>query len=247
MLVRLIVMLFRNRIAMIVVGVIIMVVGLGYGSTSQQVSYIQSSATTNYELATGTQSGNLYIHATGSSDYFVAFSSDFQVPRSDLDSFSAVSFIARSDTSTLDPALNAPDGSTVTEAHKIEKLVLTDKNDNTLGTFTTSEYNTNPNGVYVNNWPAGLVILVVGLLLIVVSFVIRRQKQPQGFSVSPAGMGQQSMYGQPPANPYGQPDANPYAQPNPNPYAQPYQGPPPAGQPYNPYPPNPPYPPPPQQ
>lgn len=239
--VRLILMLFRNRIAMIVVGVIVMVVGLGYGLASQQVSYITSTVGPTYELATGTQSGNLYIHVSGSSEYFVAFNSDFQVPQSDLDSFGSVSFIARSDTSTLDPALNAPDGSTVTEAHKIEKLVLVDKNGAPLGTFTTSEYNANPNGVYVNNWPVGIVILVVGLLLIVVSFVVHRQKQPQGFSVSPAGMGQQPMYGQPPANSYGQPNASPYAQPNQNPYEQPYQGSPSAGQPYNPYPPNPPY------
>lgn len=247
-LVRLIRLLLSNRLAMIITGAILVLIGLVYGITSHQVNYIQSTDGTDYQLTTGTQTGNLYINVKGSSEYYVAFNSDFQVPQSELDTPGSVSFIARSDTSTLDPALNAPDGSTITEAHKIEKLVLTDQSGAPLGTFTTPEYDANPNGVYVNNWLAGGGIAAVGLLLALLSLVIHRQK-PQGFSVAPMGAGQQPMYGQPMANPYPQPmpnpygqnpppDANPYAQPpNANPYGNPYQGPPPAGQ--NPYPPYP--------
>lgn len=244
-LIRLTRLIFRSRTAMIIVGIIVVIIGLVYGLTSKQVNYIQSDDNATYHLGTGQQSGNLYINADGSSDYFVAFSSDFTVPQSELDTPGSVSFIARSDTSTLDPPLNASDGSTITEAHKIEKLVLKDNNGATLGTFTTPEYDANPNGVYVNNWPFGLVILVIGLVLFGLSFAIHRPKQLPGFAVA----GQPPVYGQPNANPYGQPMANPYAQgqpnanpygqPAPNPYGQPYQGPPPAGQPYNPYPPNP--------
>ncbi len=228
-------LILRNHLARIIVGAILIIVGLVFGITSKQVSYTQSNDNTTYQIAIGQQSGNVYINADGSNDYFVAFSSDFKVPQSEIDTPGSLSFIARSDTSTLDPALNTG-GTTVNDAHKIEKLVLKDKSGNVIGTFTTSEYDANPNGTSVNNWPIGIGIAALGLLILILSFVFAPKKNPQAFSIAPVGGVQQPMYGQPMANPSEQMGTNPYAQPygqpqQPNPYGQPQQ-PNPYGQPY---------------
>ncbi|MEO9027185.1 MAG: hypothetical protein ABI413_00055, partial [Ktedonobacteraceae bacterium] len=119
-------------------------------------------------------------------------------------------------------------------AHKIEKLVLKDKSGNVIGTFTTSEYDANPNGTSVNNWPIGIGIMALGLLILILTFVFALKKKPQAFSIAPVG-GVQQPYGQPQQpNPYGQPqpNSNPYGQ-QPNPYSQPQPDP--YGQQPNPY------------
>ncbi|MGH2480579.1 MAG: hypothetical protein ACRDHW_13065, partial [Ktedonobacteraceae bacterium] len=224
---------------------VVIIIGLVVGVTSKQVSYIQSHGGTGYHVVPGERTGNLYINADGSDDFYVAFSSDFSVPQSILSAPGSISFIARSDTSSLDPAFDAPDGTTVNDAHKIEKIVFEDNNGKVQGTYTTAEYNANPNGASINNWPAGLGVMGLGVLLAVLGLFVSRRKQPQGFSMAPVGGVQQPMYGAPAATPYGQPAPNPYGQPYPgaapmgqpapNPYGQPYPGQPapnPYGQPY---------------
>jgi len=240
-------LLLRSVWGRIIVGALLIVIGLVVGATSQQVSYIQSSATTTYEAAVGKTSGNLYLHVSGSDDYYVGFNSDFTVPQDVLSKFATMSFIARSDTSTLDPALNAPDGTTVNDAHKIEKITFKDNSGAVLGTYTTAEYTANPNGVYNNKWPIGLLVALLGAIILVVPFLwlmLRKRKQTDmGFSAAANNFQPQQPYGQQP--PYGQPAGNPYPpQQQPYPQAAPYPPQqPPYGQPAgNPYPPQQPYP-----
>jgi hypothetical protein len=67
--VRLAILLLSRRWGLIIVGVLLVIGGVIWGLTSHQVSYQSSQQGANYHLATGTQSGNLYVNADGSSDY----------------------------------------------------------------------------------------------------------------------------------------------------------------------------------
>jgi hypothetical protein len=252
-------LLLRSVWGRIIIGALLIVIGLVVGATSQQVSYTQSGSSNKYVPAVGKTSGNLYLHVSGSDDYFVGFNSDFTVSQDVLSKYATLSFIARSDTSTLDPALSAPDGTTINDAHKIEKITFNDNSGAVLGTYTTTEYTANPNGVYNNQWPLGLLIVLVGLLILGVPFLfvmLRRGRQPKAAIAGAQPYGQppyppaapyapqqpymppQQPYGQPPypqqQPPYGQPAGNPYPQQQPYPQAAPY---PPQQPPYgNPYP-----------
>jgi hypothetical protein len=214
LLTRLIMRLLRRRWGLILIGAIMVIGGLIWGLTSHQVGYQSSQQNVTYRIAIGSQSGNTYIHADRSSDYFAAFSGDFNPPitQSAIDNSNTISFVARTDTSSLNPALNAPDGSTVNDAHKIEKLVFYDKSGNVQGTFTTTEYDANPNGFNDNEWLKAIWLIIAGVLVAVAAFLYPMLvKQPQvntGFSINAPG-----------AQPYQQP----YQQPNP--YGQVYQGP----------------------
>lgn len=205
-------LLMRSLWGRIVVSALLVLIGIVVGATSQQVNYIQSSSTTKYEVGTGRTSGNLYIHVSGSDEYYVGFSSDFTVSQDVLSKYGSLSFIARSDTSTLDHPLNASDGATINDAHKIEQIVFKDNQGTVLATYTASEYTANPNGVYNNEWPVAAILIVLGLLILVVPlFWTRLRKQPQanaGFAISGAvpppypGQPQQPY---PAQQPYGQP------------------------------------------
>lgn len=218
-------LLLRRSWGWLVVGIIMVIGGLIWGLTSHQVTYANSQQNASYHIAIGESTGNVYINADGSSDYFAAFSGDFSpaITQSDIDNSTAISFIARTDTSTLNPALNAPNGSTVNDAHKVEKLVFYDKNGNIQKTFTTAEYLANPNGFNDNEWLKAIWLVLGGLVVTILSIVSmarnRRVSTNTGFSINAPGA---LPYQQVP--PVQQP--NPYAPTTPpNPYGQEYQGP----------------------
>ena len=219
--VRVIFRLVGRRWSLLLLSVILLIGGLVGGFTSHQVSYIQSSSGVTYRINQGDQSHNVYIHSEGSDDYYVAFSSDFTVVQSDLTGTGSISFVARSDTSQLDPPLNAPDGSTIHDAHKIEKLTFADNNGQVTGTYTTDEYKANPNGFYENTWPTSILVIIAGLFFGGLGLYLFLRKKPQTSPAFNMGAGGAQPYQQPyaqPQYPY-QPPQQPYIQPQ-----QPYQG-----------------------
>jgi hypothetical protein len=229
-----------RRWALIVCGVALAIAGLIWGAAgSHQVSYENSLQNVSYHIGAGSQSGNIYINAGGSSDYFVALSGSYNppIPQSDIDNSTRISFVARTDTTSINLDDN---GTTINEAHPIEKLIFYNKNGNVLATHITADYTTNPNGFYDNEWLKAIWLTIIGLILGVVAFLYPMlRKQPQGSaSVHAAAVGAQpsqpyqpyqqpNLYGQtyqgpqypqaapyPPQQPgYGQPGSNPYQQP----------------------------------
>ena len=247
--VRLAIFVLTRRWGLIIVGAALIIGGLIWGLTSHQVSYVQfNNVSANaYDIGVGETSGNVYINQHGSDDYYAGFKSDFSVPQDEIDNTASFSFVARTDTSSLDPALHAPDGKTINDAHKIEKLVLFDQNGKMLGTFTTAEYNANPNGFSDNEWIKSIWLILVGLILggaaLLVPLFAKKPQTGASFNIGAAGAQQpyqqptqyappyqQQPYQQQPANPYGQPpyqgpgqypQGAPYPPPQPNPYGQP--------------------------
>lgn len=255
-------LLLRRPWGWLIVGIALVIGGLIWGLTSHQVSYQNSQQNGSYHIAMGSSTGNVYISLDGTSDYYVALSGDFSpaITQSDIDNSQSLSFVARTDTTSVDATFNGTD---ISEAHEIEKLVFYDKNGNVQETFTTSEYLANPNGFSDNEWLKAIWLVLGGLVVAILSIIFmargRGAVAKNSFSINAAGampyqppMQAPNPYGQPqapytppaPSAPYGQPQA-PYTPPAPpsNPYGQAYQGPGqyPAQAPT--YPPQPPYPP----
>jgi hypothetical protein len=216
-----------RRRALIACGVALVIAGLIWGAAgSHQVSYESSQQNVSYHIAAGTQTGNIYIHAEGSSDYFVVLSGSFHptVTQSDIDNSTSIHFVARTDTTSISLDAN---GTTISEAHPIEELIFYDKNGNVQTTFITAEYTANPNGFFDNEWLKAIWLMIIGLILGVVAFLYPRlRKQPQGSAnLHAAAVGAQPSqpyqpYQQP--NPYGQeyPRSEQYLQPAPYPPQQ---------------------------
>jgi len=257
--------LTRRSWGWLIIGIALVVGGLIWGLTSHGVSYQNSSDKASYKYTFGESTGNLYVMQDGTSNYFVGFSESFSpsLSQSEIDNADGgFTFVARTDTSSLDPAFEYQ-GTTINDAYKIEKLVLYDKNGNVQDTLTTAEYRANPTGFYDNEWLKAIWLVLGGLVVTILSIIFmargRGAVAKNSFSINAAGampyqppMQAPNPYGQPqapytppaPATPYGQPQA-PYTPPVPpsNPYEQAYQGPGqyPAQAPT--YPPQPPYPP----
>lgn len=215
-------------VASIVIGIILLLVGLVWGlASSHQVSYVSSHDNVTYRIGVGTDSGNVYIHADGSSEYFVALKGDFSpaIAQSDIDNSTSISFIARTDTTSINLDAN---GTTIDEAHKIEKLVFYDKNGGTMATYTTSEYTANPNGVSTNSWSSAIWVVILGVLLLIGGIIGAARRRKTAFSIGNAGVPpyQPVPPGYPPAQPGAYPPPQPGAYPpQQNPYGQAYQGP----------------------
>ena len=162
---RLLLVLVTNSLGWVVIGTGLLIGGLIWGLSSHDINYQSYPKSSSYHVSTGEQTGNVYIYTDGSPDYFVAFLSDFPhtVSDSDLHSFGAVSFVARTNMSRLDPVLNTGTA-TINQAHKIEKLVFYDPQGNVLHTYTTDEYNAHPDSYTVNNWLYGGALMLVGVL-----------------------------------------------------------------------------------
>jgi hypothetical protein len=177
---RLLILLLGRRWALIACGVALAIAGLIWGAAgSHQVSYENSQQNGSYHIGNGSQSGNIYINADGSSDYFVALSGSFSPPiaQSDIDNSKGISFVARTDTTSISLDVN---GTTINEAHPIEKLIFYDKNGKVLATHITAEYTTNPNGFYDNEWPKAIWLIIIGLILGVVALLypmLRKRRQ----------------------------------------------------------------------
>jgi hypothetical protein len=253
-LISIILRLLTRRLGLLFLGPILLIIGLivGVAGTSH-ISFEKSNDSTTYFIAKGDTTGNVYIHAEGSSEYYVALPADISptITDTEINNSKALSFVYRTD--TTDVNFNPSSGSTVTSAHEIEKLVFYDSTGNTvLNTYNTSDYTANSNGIDKNEWPLGGGLAALGAVLLgfgVFRAARKRDVAPLGASapVVPGAMPYQQPYGQPPA-PYGAPvpPASPYAQPqqqayNPygqpqqpaSPYAQPQQPANPYGQPYS--------------
>jgi hypothetical protein len=110
-----------------------------------------------------------------------------------------------------------------------------------MNTYTTDEYNANPNGFYNNNWLKSIWLVLGGVVLLVLVLLYPKlsRKQPAPASFNMGGGIPQQPYAQPyqqpnaygqPQQPYGQPpqygqsqQASQYPQPS-NPYQQPPMG-----------------------
>src|SRR6478609_4332230 len=114
--------LTRRSWGWLIIGIALVVGGLIWGLTSHGVSYQNSSDKASYKYTFGESTGNLYVMQDGTSNYFVGFSESFSpsLSQSEIDNADGgFTFVARTDTSSLDPAFEYQ-GTTINDAYKIE-------------------------------------------------------------------------------------------------------------------------------
>ncbi|MGH2511016.1 MAG: hypothetical protein ACRDHZ_26945, partial [Ktedonobacteraceae bacterium] len=106
---RLLLLLVASSVGWLVIGIGLLIGGSIWGFNSRQASYQTYPLSSDYQIGTGKESGNVYLNLNGSNDFFAAFFFDFTptINPDDINKTAAVSFIARTDTSPLNPALDA--------------------------------------------------------------------------------------------------------------------------------------------
>lgn len=233
---------------LIILGVLLVLIGIGFGASSHSTTYKQvSQDTIKHYISDGT-TGDLQM--ASSPDLYVVNEGDFSPKISGtqtLQDNDTISFVVDpTSTTNIDSQSNIGTHLVGTGENVVE-IRLVGNSGGQITEFTTAAYKANAQGYTQNNWGGAAAIIVLGLLLAIGSFFLPRRKPQQGFGITP-GMGQQM------ANPYQQPyqgippypGAAPYNQqqpPNPqypqyppSPYPQqPMQPPTAYGQPANPY------------
>ncbi len=206
---------------LITLGGLGLIVGLVLSFSSHQVVYQTAGRGTIAHYLSS--SGTGYLQMDGSPQLYIVHENDFTPAINGIQSFAdgdQVSFTYQpDDTTDIDVSSNRG-----THLQGSASKVVQIENFTATGgpqLYTTPAYSQQPLGYYQNNWGPGLALSVVGLVLLVSAFFLKR-KQQAGFSIAPSmGTGVQ-----PPPNPYQQPMQQPYQQPA-NPYGQSQYPPPP--------------------
>ena len=176
---RFLLLLVTRRWGWTLIAALIVLGGSLWGVSSPTTAY-QNSQNVTY-IVSATNNGDVYIWTTDNANFFVARHNDFNPPidRTKLHLDTAFTFVDRADTISVNQDLG--DNLHTSQAHVIEKLVLYDTNNNVIATYTTSDYNSNPNGFYANRWwPGGIAAIFVGLLMGYVVLFVGRKKRGQG-------------------------------------------------------------------
>ena len=192
--------------ALIALGVILLLAGIVYGLGSRQVQYrsVGQGSIAHYLSADGTG----YLQMEGNSALYIVHQDNFSPKLPTFADSDTISFVYDpGETTAIDE--NSTIGThLVGTAAKVVAITATD----TTGqkTYTTPEYASNAQGYDNNQWPLGIGLLVVGLLLIGGSFFLPKKKPAAIVApIAPAyiptqAQQQRSVY---PQNtpPYGQP------------------------------------------
>ncbi len=227
--IRLLIYMLTRRWGLMILGGLLLIIGLVMGAGSHQVSYQTIDHGTFQRYSD--DSGKELLQLENTSTFYIINDGDFS-PAFNGDSVfhSTTSFIliARKDSQSVDE--QTTDGTQLSgDGYQVVAITILNDNGQVAQRYTTDTYRQNPNGYYENDWPGGLALAFVGLLLggLAFAFPFLRARN-KGAQPAPAmGMaGQFNASAAPYANPYQQPyqqPAAPYQQPNP--YQQPYQSP----------------------
>lgn len=236
-LIRLAILLLTRRWGLILVGTALAVAGLIVGATSHQVAYqtVNKGMMIHYlygqNSSGGDDSSDAYIELQDGSLYFLK-ESDFTPSLTSDTIQSPMASIVYDTTNTKSINITADTGTHLSgTGDQVVQLTSFDNDGQNAKTFTTSEYQQNPNGFYQNNWVGGMALLLLGLLLggaalllpmFMPGLAMKAKRGGPGFSMSPpANSYQQPLNGQPGAYPPAYP---PYQQPYPGANQYPQQG-----------------------
>ncbi len=192
--------------ALIALGVILLLAGIVYGLGSRHVQYrsVGQGSIAHYLSADGTG----YLQMEGNSALYIVHQDNFSPTLPTFADSDTISFV-------YDPGeTTAIDESSTIGTHLVgtaaKGVAITAINTTGQKTYTTPEYARNAEGYDNNQWPIGIGLLVVGLLLLGGSFFLPKKKPAaQVAPIAPAYIPTQAQQQQPvyPQNtpPYGQP------------------------------------------
>ena len=191
--------------ALIALGVILLIAGIVYGLGSRQVQYksVGQGSIAHYLSADGTG----YLQMEGNSALYIVHQDNFSPKLPVFADSDTVSFVYDpGETTNVD--VNSTLGThLVGSAAKV--VAITTVNKTVQKTYTTPEYARNAKGYDNNQWPLGIGLLVVGLLMLGGSFFLPKKSSLKGTS---SDFSDHSMPSQPLSVPY-QKNTPPYGQP----------------------------------
>ena len=158
---------FTQHWGLILLGVLLIVCGLMYGTIPQKTSYqsITKAFLAHYLSGRGIgymqleKSPTLYIVNEG--EFLPAFSADYLNNGNVL-----ISFLYRTDETTNINASSDNNVHLVGPAFTVERITLYHQFGQPPVVFSTHEYFQNPTGYYQHNWMAALVLSILGLIFI---------------------------------------------------------------------------------
>ncbi|GAC1426238.1 MAG: hypothetical protein NVSMB54_12550 [Ktedonobacteraceae bacterium] len=190
--------------ALIALGVVLLLAGIVYGLGSRQVQYKSAAkgSIAHYLSADGTG----YLQMEGNASLYIVHQDNFSPKLPTFADSDTVSFVYDPEETTAIDVKSTIGTHLVGTAAKVVAITLSD----TAGqkTYTTPEYASNSQGYDHNQWPIGIGLLVVGLLLVGGSFFLpkkKRQVPPPPRVNIPSQAQQQQMPYQQNTPPYGQP------------------------------------------
>lgn len=160
--------------AMIALGVILLVAGIVYGLGSRHVQYksVPQGSIVHYLSADGTG----YLQMEGNIALYIVHEDNFSPKLAPFADSDTVSFVYDPAETTSIDERSTLGTHLVGTASKVVAITAIDAA-NGRKTYTTPEYTSNPTGYDHNQWPLGIGLLVVGLLLIGGSFFLPRKKR----------------------------------------------------------------------
>ena len=196
--------------ALIALGVVLLLAGIVYGLGSRQVHYrsVGQGSIAHYLSADGTG----YLQMEGNSALYIVHQDNFSPKLPTFADSDTVSFVYDPGETTSVDVKSTLGTHLVGNAAKVVAITASDTA--SQRTYTTPEYARNAQGYDNNQWPIGIGLLVVGLLLIGSSFFLPRKKQatvavppvPPAQTNTPTQVQQQQqLFYQPNTPPYGQP------------------------------------------
>lgn len=191
--------------ALIALGVILLIAGIVYGLGSRQVQYksVGQGSISHYLSADGTG----YLQMEGNSALYIVHQDNFSPKLPTFADSDTVSFVYDPGETTSVDVKSTLGTHLVGTAAKVVAITASD----TAGqrTYTTPEYAKNAQGYDNNQWPLGIGLLVIGLLMIGGSFFLPKKSPLKATS---SNVSDRSMPSQPLSVPYQQ-NTPPYGQP----------------------------------
>ncbi len=180
--------IFMRRWGLILVGILLIIGGLIYGSIPQKTPYQNITKAFMAHYLSGRGIGymqlekipTLYIVNEG--QFLPAFSADYLNHGNVL-----ISFLFRTDETTSIDASNGNNVHLIGPAYTVEQITLYHQFGQPPQVFSTSEYFQNPNGYYQHYWMTGIALSLLGLIFIGLGLfmtVIRGKKKKDLNSVN---------------------------------------------------------------
>jgi hypothetical protein len=203
-------------IALLIIGGVIILAGLGYGISSSRVAYQQVGQGTiaHYLSANGTG----YLQMSNSPTLYLVHETDFTPIIQGINTFAdgdAISLVYNpSDTTPID--VTSKLGTHLSgSAYQVVEITAYDKNQQV---YKTAAYSQDPQSYGSNHWGGGISLIVVGAILMGIAFFTTRRKAQPAFTANPPSMAgtqppmppYQQSYPDQPATAYGQPNQQSY-------------------------------------
>jgi hypothetical protein len=145
------------------------IAGLIVGISSHHLTYQNGLKGIVAHYLSGDNPGTGYLQMSGSSSLYFVKEKNFNPLINGINTFghgNIISFVYTPDeTRDIDEQATNSGTHLAGTAYRVLQITLFDNDGQNPQVFTDVEYAQNPQGIYVNNWPAGAALLIAGFLV----------------------------------------------------------------------------------